>query len=254
MAKKNVTPTVDTAVAPTTPTVEKEEVSSELKDLFRAQFDRICNVLGVRTQVKLADILGIRQSSISDAKRRASIPSDWTMKLFRNHGVNPDYVSDGTGPVFLRRGQNDYTPHSDGVDITSVRAVKTALSGVVKPILKMDGTVLGHMTVPMREGEELNTDHLSFLFMEHGAPGRFSDGSTLCMEMFSATNPPKVNANEICQIRATSGDFTVNTLGNVRMKDGKMCWNELGNASETNPIDEHTEIIGRVKWVMKAVA
>ncbi|WP_165072728.1 helix-turn-helix domain-containing protein [Desulfovibrio sp. ZJ200] len=52
--------------------------------------------------MELAAILGIKQSSISDSKRRQSVPSDWYMKLFEKLGVNLDWVKKGTGPIYLR--------------------------------------------------------------------------------------------------------------------------------------------------------
>ena len=46
---------------------------------FDEALERIKRATGARTQVDLAAILGIRQSSISDAKRRQSIPADWLL-------------------------------------------------------------------------------------------------------------------------------------------------------------------------------
>jgi len=54
-----------------------------------------------RTQVLLAEILGIRQSSISDAKRRGTIPAEWLVKLQRGYGLNPDWIEFGTGGQFI---------------------------------------------------------------------------------------------------------------------------------------------------------
>lgn len=71
---------------------------------FDEILDRIKRSTGVRTQVELAAILGIRQSSISDAKRRDSVPADWYLKLFRSHGLNPDWLSEGIEPMFLKPG------------------------------------------------------------------------------------------------------------------------------------------------------
>ncbi|WP_319470087.1 S24 family peptidase [uncultured Pseudodesulfovibrio sp.] len=42
-----------------------------------------------------------RQSSISDAKRRCSIPADWFLKLYRSHGLDPDWLSEGVEPVYI---------------------------------------------------------------------------------------------------------------------------------------------------------
>ena len=76
---------------------------------FSEVFDRIKLATNARTQVELAEVLGIRQSSISDAKRRNSIPADWYMKLFEKYGLNPDWLKKETGPVYLRTDQ-DYQP------------------------------------------------------------------------------------------------------------------------------------------------
>ena len=70
---------------------------------MNAAMQRIAEATGARTQVELANILGIRQSSISDAKRRKSIPDAWLVKLFRSHDLNPDWIVSGQQPQFLRQ-------------------------------------------------------------------------------------------------------------------------------------------------------
>lgn len=76
---------------------------------FDEIFERIKLATSTRTQVELAEVLDIRQSSISDAKRRNSVPSDWYMKLFEQFGLNPDWLKKGTGPMYLRTEQG-YNP------------------------------------------------------------------------------------------------------------------------------------------------
>lgn len=72
---------------------------------FEDVYQRIQTVTQTRTQQELAALLGIRQSDIADAKRRDSIPSDWVLTLFVKLGINPDWLLQGTGPVFLRTDQ-----------------------------------------------------------------------------------------------------------------------------------------------------
>lgn len=60
--------------------------------------DRIFKAAGCRTQTELAELLGIRQSSISDAKRRGSVPAEWLLTLLRIRGINPEWVLSGSGP------------------------------------------------------------------------------------------------------------------------------------------------------------
>lgn len=69
---------------------------------FDQAIERIKKATQTRTQIELAAVLGIRQSSISDAKRRQSIPADWLLKLFRLRGLNPDWLASGVLPVYLR--------------------------------------------------------------------------------------------------------------------------------------------------------
>jgi phage repressor protein C with HTH and peptisase S24 domain len=73
-------------------------------DSFEETLERIKSATGVRTQVELAELLGLRQSSISDAKRRNSIPPEWYLRLFHQFGLNPDWLSDGIDPKFLKPG------------------------------------------------------------------------------------------------------------------------------------------------------
>ena len=54
---------------------------------FAEIYERIKLATNSRTQVELAEVLDIRQSSISDAKRRNSVPGDWFMKLFEKFGI-----------------------------------------------------------------------------------------------------------------------------------------------------------------------
>ena len=76
---------------------------------FDEIFDRIKSATNTRTQVELANVLDIRQSSISDAKRRNSVPADWVMKLFDQFGLSPDWLKKGVGPMYLRTEQG-YIP------------------------------------------------------------------------------------------------------------------------------------------------
>lgn len=68
---------------------------------FDTQMERIKLITGKRTQIELADFFGIRQSSISDAKRRGKIPSGWLVILMRVKNVHPEWILTRTGPCFM---------------------------------------------------------------------------------------------------------------------------------------------------------
>lgn len=72
------------------------------EQLFKEIVTRMNAVTHTRTQTELATWLEIKQSSISDAKRRKSIPSKWYLTLFEKMGVNPDWLKKGTGPIYVR--------------------------------------------------------------------------------------------------------------------------------------------------------
>lgn len=65
---------------------------------FLAQMDRIKLVTGKRTDVELAEFFGVRQSALSDAKRRGKIPSGWLVILMRVKNVQPEWILTGNGP------------------------------------------------------------------------------------------------------------------------------------------------------------
>lgn len=91
---------------------------------FAEIYQRITQATSCRTQVELAEVLDIRQSSISDAKRRNSVPGDWYMKLFEKFGLNPDWLKQGVGPMYLRTEQG-YAPQ----DAPAYLAENTAAYG-----------------------------------------------------------------------------------------------------------------------------
>lgn len=79
----------------------KREISPEQQAAFEVAMERIKQATGARTQVQLAELLDVRQSSISDAKRRCSIPSDWLLKLQRVTKIHADWYLTGQEPKYL---------------------------------------------------------------------------------------------------------------------------------------------------------
>lgn len=73
----------------------------EPKSLFATQMERIKLVTGKRTQAELARFFGIRQSSVSEAKRRGKIPSGWLVILMLVKSVYPEWILTGEGPCFM---------------------------------------------------------------------------------------------------------------------------------------------------------
>jgi hypothetical protein len=85
---------------------------------FAAIMFRIQEVTGARTQVQLAEVLDVRQSSISDAKRRQSVPDGWVLTVHLKYDVMPSWILTGEGP----RMAGDTAPHKvrqvqEGLDV-----------------------------------------------------------------------------------------------------------------------------------------
>ena len=81
-------------------------------DTFEDAYARIQAATQTRTQTEIANLLGIKQSSISDAKKKNTIPDGWLLALYRGFGLEPDWILYGQHPV-TRREYHD--PSSGGV-------------------------------------------------------------------------------------------------------------------------------------------
>lgn len=86
----------------------RHEAQGPCSSVFEAGFERMKTTLGFKNQKELADILEIRQSSISDAKRRDVIPADWAIKLLRKERINPHWIYVGLHP--MRIGDQECGP------------------------------------------------------------------------------------------------------------------------------------------------
>jgi len=80
-------------------------------DQFEDVYARIQAATRTRTQTEIAEILGIKQSSISDAKKKNTIPAGWLVTLNLQLGLEPLWILTGQEPMSRRDGA---TP-ADGI-------------------------------------------------------------------------------------------------------------------------------------------
>ncbi|OLN31136.1 putative DNA-binding protein [Desulfovibrio sp. DV] len=73
-------------------------------DTFEDAYARIQTATRARTQTEIATILGIKQSSISDAKKKNTIPDGWLVTLYRAFALEPDWILYGQMPASRREG------------------------------------------------------------------------------------------------------------------------------------------------------
>ena len=84
----------------------------------RDEYSRILVALGLRTQVEVAALLGVRQSSISDALRRNDpdgVPAGWKLRLLETRELNPHWIQTGEGPMYMVPSEDRITTASNDV-------------------------------------------------------------------------------------------------------------------------------------------
>ena len=226
---------------------------------FDEIFERIKFATNTRTQVELAEVLDIRQSSISDAKRRNSVPSDWYMKLFEQFGLNPDWLKKGDGPMYLRTDQG-YSP----VDAPAVAVVcedasryggPDAKSAIV-PVYSTQkppeggetGLVLGRLNIPQ----------------SYAGPGIYVvrvDASSMepfiCKGAFVGldTTQRHVASGELFGVRLPYEGLVIKRTF-MDTQSGRLILRSENPAHPEIflPVEGHEEhIVGRVAWVMQRV-
>lgn len=85
-------------------------------------YARVCEAAGSRSQIGVAEFLGIRQSSISDAKKRKALPPEWLLTVWEKTGISPEWIVTGQGYKYLaptdenmrdlgRASGNETVPH-----------------------------------------------------------------------------------------------------------------------------------------------
>jgi len=71
--------------------------------LFDSFLQRAFEATGAGSQNELASILRINRSAITQARNKDSIPAKWLLKLYRQYGLNPDWLETGEGRTFLKQ-------------------------------------------------------------------------------------------------------------------------------------------------------
>lgn len=240
---------------------------------FEEVFERIKLATNAKTQVALAEVLGIRQSSISDAKRRNSIPSDWYMKLFEKFGLNPDWLKEGDGPMYLKTSDGGYTPY----DGPMAARVREEAAHYAEPESK--ATVATVYSLECQPGanqpgdETADTSAIgSFKLNPVGklaVPQSLSGPSTVVFRMDTGSMEPVVNRNAFIGVDRSQTSLRSGELFMIHMpyENGlavKRVFSDTGQArfilrseNESHPEDylpvkeQEARVFGRVLWVIQ---
>lgn len=111
---------------------EPESKSNEItmaQLLFEQFFSRLSDATGISSQTELAEALGVNRSAITQARNKNAIPSKWLLHLFRQYGLNPDWLENGRGVTFINRDHTTLTPESTFAHIPKVKARLCAGNG-----------------------------------------------------------------------------------------------------------------------------
>ncbi|CCQ89418.1 hypothetical protein NITGR_1040036 [Nitrospina gracilis 3/211] len=73
---------------------------------FTDAFNRIRLETDLQTQEELACFLGIRESSVSGAKKRGRFPTGWAEKVSRHYNLRYEWIMEGHEPKRLVPGMN----------------------------------------------------------------------------------------------------------------------------------------------------
>lgn len=72
-----------------------------MRNGFKQFYERVSESTDISSLADLADALGIHRSAVSQARKKDAVPAGWLLHLFRNFGLNPDWLEKGLGPKFL---------------------------------------------------------------------------------------------------------------------------------------------------------
>lgn len=224
--------------------------------LFAEAYERIKFATHTRTQVEMAEVLDIRQSSISDAKRRNSVPADWYMKLFEKFGLNPDWLKQGIGPMYLRT-EHGYVPQEgprDGEEsayyrdgaaksvICTVHGMACEYTGKGRPELP----AVGKLALPL----SCLRDHVLVMRMEaRNMEPLLCEGAYLGVDA-SAVHPV---SGTIYALYAPSEGVIVRRVFLDGKQQDYLLRSESGMFPETRLSSAELErrLLGRVIWVLQ---
>ncbi|NDV26082.1 S24 family peptidase [Desulfovibrio sp. JC010] len=222
---------------------------------FDESLERIKKATGTRTQVQLAEILNIRQSSISDAKRRSSIPAEWFIKLYRTHGLNPEWLSDGIEPVYLKPGKGKIAADQI-LSETTAQYGQVQSRGRIVPVSSMAGEDVGAEIWKSQQVSELNI------------PETFYRSSLVVLKAEGSSMEPSIRRDAFVGIddsqkRLMAGDIYAIHVPHQGVVIRRVFFDpensrfilrpdDSQHPEQYIPVESHEKhVVGRVVWVMQ---
>ena len=230
---------------------------------FGDVYRRIQLATNTKTQNDLAAILEVRQSSISDAKRRHAIPPGWFLTLFEKFGLSQDWLRYGIGPMYLRTEQG-YVPQelpTEGAQADPSHYGDPMAKCAITTVYSMHCRPNGDSRIP-------ELDPAGKLAL----PYSFAGPDTLVLRMHGNDMAPTVQQDAYfgvatAETQAVSGGVFVLKEEHVGLLVRRVfldCGSTLRYVlrpddarfpeSMLQPEEFAERIVGRVRWVMQEVA
>ncbi len=218
-------------------------ISATVMDIkFNIFFERVSKPLGITSLAELADILKVNRSAITQARKKDSVPANWMLELFRRYGLNPDWLEGGSGPQFLKSGED-----SDDVyfPVPKVKARLCAGAGS----FEVDSQIEGYYAFQKKWLQYKGTSHRMVL-----------------MDVFGNSMTPEIKDGDTVLIDQSQRDIFAGTIYAVGIEDTIMVKRIekhphklvlLSDNTEYAPIfltDEEIDsvrIIGKVLWICR---
>ena len=209
---------------------------------FQTFFDRVSGALGVKSLSELAEILRVNRSSITQARKKDSVPANWLLALFRSHGLNPDWLEGKDGPKWLKPADVE---DGDFFPVPKVQARLCAGAGSFE---------IGHQI----------RDHYSFRAV--WLQGKGVKDRMILMDVFGNSMAPEIKDGDTVLIDQSQTDIFAGTVYAVGVEDTIMVKRIekhprklvlLSDNKEYAPIflsDEEMDrvrIIGKVLWICR---
>lgn len=156
---------------------------------------RILQVTGISSQTELADALGINRSGITHARKKNEIPDRWIVKLYRRFGLNPDWIENGVGQVFLK---GEAGPGSEFKIIPKVKARLSAGTGSFETLSDV-------------------TDHLYFQSKWLARKG--SANAMVAMEVFGNSMEPELRPGDTVLIDQSQTEILAGAIYALGVED-----------------------------------
>lgn len=74
---------------------------------FDRVIQRVYEATGIDSQAELANVLRINRSAVTQARKKGAVPDKWLLQLYRQFGLNPEWLERGDGPAFLIASAKD---------------------------------------------------------------------------------------------------------------------------------------------------